>query len=719
MIRAPFVALALTFSLLPAQGPTLVPKVAPLISIRAVQVPKLVAQWPDTALGKLFADEDGRYAGQLGLRHTSNQIRRQVAVKMAFQQLEGGGETEPYVVANLYRLQESEIWRLLEFPVEEVQEVELTISADPENGMRTYPRVLRTMSCRPRYEGRWTQLFDEEAKTRSRSTLFDTVEDAKIDGFPAYAFAVPKAVMNDTPSSMLPPQQWMLHLPGRFVYGCGVPAEVGKVDAAPVRTEAEICLDMDLAVYTKLFEQRGRIDKEFQALGFDKLKRLKWSGRFVGELLYDILEVELNGEASGVVGAILGGSAELPAQALPKGALAQLRTAIDLKNVFEDLAKLDNAFEVPQPILEAVLAAFDGGIALSCCAPAPGGLIPRIYLTANLEDPAAFDKLLATILTEDAPLKKVTYGDVEVTSYKIPDAPQGLQPAWCVVDGRLHVAETARSMRAFLKAQKNDAVAMDVDGMEAPTGKGELQSNLDLRFDAAAIYENFYKHWLPLFELSGASRLPAPVRRADLPEPDVVAEYLGKGRGVLRRDGDIYQLVQASASGGLEATALLFTWSTMLSQDMRDYQVEQFSTAIGQRKLERAHTALEAFQKREQRRPKNLAELFTAERLADDALLLPGDDLAETIELPNGRTVRSSFRYFPEPVYYNHQGTQKAVMIEIRPHPYNRMLLCEDGAIPDVYGKDCSKPIDQFGKGGSGASSSAPERKGDFEYKLR
>ena len=51
-------AITLSLSLLPAQGPTLVPKIAPLISIRADQVPEILKQWPTTALGKLFTDEE-------------------------------------------------------------------------------------------------------------------------------------------------------------------------------------------------------------------------------------------------------------------------------------------------------------------------------------------------------------------------------------------------------------------------------------------------------------------------------------------------------------------------------------------------------------------------------------------------------------------------------------------------------------------------------------
>ncbi|MCK5941569.1 MAG: hypothetical protein KAI24_06340, partial [Planctomycetes bacterium] len=579
-----------------------------------------------------------------------------------------------------------------------VQSVELTVSADPEKGMRSAPRMLRTMSCRPRFEGRWTQLFDDEARVRSTSRLFEVVKGAKIDGFPAYAFAVPERVLGDRVST-IPPQQWMLHLPGRFVYGSGLPAEMGSIDAAPVRDDAELCLEMDLEAYVEMFTQMGgAAPREFAALGFDKLKRLKWSLRFVGELLHDVVEIQLDGEPGGLVGALLNARSPLPDQALPDGALVQLRAAVDLTTAVAELAKIDNDLVLPEPLRELVLAAFDGGLAVSCCAPPPGGLIPRIFVTANVRDGEAFDRLLATLITEGAPVKKLTFGDVEVSTLKIPDAPQGLQPAWCRVGDKLHVAESARSMRAFLKAQRGAAVAMPVGDLQAPDGPGELLPTLDLRFDAAAIYENFYEHWLPLYELSGVADLPPPVRRRDLPEPEVVAEHLGFGRGVLRRDGDRYSLIQASGSGGIEITALLFTWSTMISPMMHDYYTEHLSLALARDKLSRVQAALDAFRQREQRLPKDLAELFAAAQLPDDALLMPYDDLAEEVVLPDGRKVRSSFRYYPQGVAYRGTpGNPTVRLIEIRTHMFNRAVLDIAGEVPESFGPDCRKPIEQFG----------------------
>ena len=97
-----------------------------------------------------------------------------------------------------------------------------------------------------------------------------------------------------------------------------------------------------------------------------------------------------------------------------------------------------------------------------------------------------------------------------------------------------------------------------------------------------------------------------------------------------------------------------------------------------------------------------------------DALLLPADDLAEEVRLPDGRVVRSSFRYFADGVPMP-EGAQSqflevfgggddddappAVLVEIRPHMFHRAMLRTDGVVPDMYGSFGARaPIEAFGK---------------------
>jgi len=680
------------------------------MDIRADQVQTILAQWPDTALGKLFADEVAIAAAKLGIDHTYNKFQRDRAVILAAQQLELPERLQPWQVRQLIGPPVYSLWRLLEHPAREVQSAEACLMMDPERGTRGDPWIVRSMSCSPKFEGRWTAQFEAEARARGQSRLFKQVADAKIDGFPAHTFVanLTEDQQDDLSDLLRGQQQWMLHMPGQFVYGYGPGDKMGKVDAAPARPNAEISMEIDWQQFVKGLETSGRgVPGDFVALGFDNLKQFRWSGHFDDGMLVDSLEVEFVREPSGITGALVAGEGQPPKQALPKGALAQLRTKVNVENLLTEFARAQREFQLPTELFQNVVAAFDGGLAIACCEPPIGGLIPRLYATLSIQDEAALDGLLALLDGSGIPTKKRKLRGVEVTTLKIPDAPQGLQPSWCRIGNQLHIAESALSMRAFLKAQESGAVAMDVDGMEAPGGAGELQPNLDLRFDAAAIYKNFYETWLPLFELSMGSEMQSPVQRADLPEPEIVAEYLGKGRGVLRREGNRYSLIQQSASGGLETTALLFCWSTMMTPEiMQDNTVDQMSRIVAEDKLEKVYEKLERFKQREQRWPKDLAEFYTAEKLADDALLLPADDLAETITLPDGRTVRSSFRYYPTPIKLaiDRPDHEDVLMVEIRPSRWERTILAVTGSTPSM-GYQSRLPIDQV------ESAGAAERK--------
>jgi len=303
----------------------------------------------------------------------------------------------------------------------------------------------------------------------------------------------------------------------------------------------------------------------------------------------------------------------------------------------------------------------------------------------------------------DAAKKQVTYEGIACTVVTLPDLPAGIQPTYCVVDGVLHVAESGLSMRAFLKARTNGGDAMDVGDAPIPDGAGDLVPSFDLRFDEAALYRTFHKVWLPLFKLiPDGGELDALLAEADMPSSEAVAPLLGKGRGVLRRQGTVFRLQQIGTFGGIEAAALAMTWGPFLSGVFhRDYIEEAVATAVARHQLDAAWTAIEAFQKANQRLPNDLAELFVHQKLPADALLVPGDAKAEPVPMPAGdaRVVKSSFRYFKTPVKIDVNGNACSVLlISIAPRRYNRPMLADDGATPDIWGPDSTRPIDQFGK---------------------
>lgn len=676
------------------------PETKPLrvVSIRATGVQTLVEQWPNTRIGRLMADADVAEARDLVLGSVDSHLTRRQAVLQRFLHSDLTEGMQPYEFSFIYTSGHGDLWQMFRFPIAQTKSAEFEVLA-PRPGMTMDTRFVTRLSCSPRYEGKWTQAFEEEARSLRQSKFYSEAKDAKIDGFPAYHFNATEAETADQYVSAASMRRWMLHMPGSFVYGAGDnPAY--RADNQTASDTPEIAMEIEFANLVKTRGGFGAGQSEMTILGLDTVKSLKWSGTFAGDLIQDEFAIDLNSDPSGLIGAIITGTAELPPQALPKGAIAQIRTALNLELLAKLAPTIPNGADLPEGLIEDITKAFDGGIALSCCSPPMGGVIPRIYLTANVADQAALDRLFDRFLTDDVPTKKVKLSGVECTTLRIQGVPNGIQPAFCVHDGKLHFAESGRSLRSFLKLQGKDAVAMDIGDAPLPADDGEVLSSVDLRFDESQLYESFHKHWLPLWELSGMAR-GATVRRRHMPEPDVVAEYLGQTRGVLRKQGSRYALTMLGTLGGPELAAALMTWGPMLSQDaLHNYKIDLLARRIAIMQLESAHEAIGKFVKREKRRPKNLAELFSSQKLDDGALLLPGDDMAETIELANGRTVKSSFRYYePGAKFETMTGDDEPMMfIEIRQHTYNRLVMTKGGKVPEAYGPDSNKPIDQFGK---------------------
>ncbi|HEU4419577.1 MAG TPA: hypothetical protein VFT55_11605, partial [Planctomycetota bacterium] len=408
----------------------------------------------------------------------------------------------------------------------------------------------------------------------------------------------------------------------------------------------------------------------------------------------------------GLVGALLAGKAALPAQPLPAAALAQLRCGVDLPMLFESArtAGLDEL--APEQLAKLVRSALTGGIAIGVCAPAPGGVIPRLYVSLDIADDKAAGELLAFV-AQGRKTKEVTYEDVPCTVLELPDAPPALQPTWCRVGDVLHIAESPLSMRAFLKARAQGGDkggdAMDVGDAPLPQGTGEVLPGFDVRCDEQQLYATFHKVWLPLLKLVADRGEAKPlVGEEEMPSPDAVLPHLGKSRGVLRRDGKVFRLQQLGALGGVEAAAVAMTWGPFLSGLFHsDWSLEQVESAIGKHQLQGVWAALETFQEENKRWPNDLAELFADKKVPVDALLMPGDQKAEAVALPAGdaRTVKTSFRYFKGGVDVNVNGNQqKMLLIAITPRRYGRPMLGVDGSIPEVWGEDSTRAIATFGK---------------------
>ncbi|MFO1077229.1 MAG: hypothetical protein U1E73_05830 [Planctomycetota bacterium] len=704
MHRSPL-SFALLTAALASQGPTTGFGPNPSVSTMVAEgIPELLAQAKVSAIGKLLADEEVAAAWDLGLRRYRRMMAQRdeaIAAALAMEL-----QLEPWLVQQIMaRVPEA---ALRDVDLADMQRAEfggvLIEGADLRHGSPV--ATFATFTCLPRAEGRWTALFERQARILAGTRFFQAIADLKFAGFPVYGFR--KAPNADASDEQQPEFYgdlgvWLLHLPGQFAFGTATPEACGTLGPLPTKAPAQVLLEMNMEAYARLFAQFGNTPPEFEALGFTALKHLRWRGRFVGHDVCDEIEVELAAEPKGMVGALLAGKAALPPQPLPEGALAQLRAAIDLPMLLSTADAMRLGDELPEELRTRVAKALTGGIAIGACAPAPGAIVPRIFLSVGIADAKAVDDLLALIFSGGATKKEVTYEGVTCTVVTIRDMPAAVQPTYCTVDGVLHLTESATSMRAFLKARAKGGDAMEVGDVPIPAGDGDVLPTFDVRCDERAMYQAFHKVWLPFVKLVPSEISGSVLLQPDeMPSPDAVLPLLGKSRGVLRRDGKVYRLQQQGPLGGLLTAALAMTWGPLASSIYsRDFAITQLANQVAHKRLEDLWTALDAFRHQNKRLPNDLAELVVTMKLPADALLVPGDDEAEAVPMPAGdaRAVKSSFRYFKDGVKVDVQGSaQTMLLIAIAPRPYGRPMLGDDGSMPDVYGESSQRAIDQFGK---------------------
>lgn len=665
--------------------PTFVPKDGAMVRVLVEDLPALLAV--DSRLARLLAEPDVAEALATFRARVRARNARSDALLAAAAAL--GIDTHEHV--------ENRFLHHVDVPA--CQRFETVVLPPPE-GSRM-PRTVVLLGCTPKAEGRLTQAFEALANAMAGKKALAAVADAKIGGFPIHRFGWKRDPQDPDEQSIAfrPHDQWLAHLPGTFVIGQGTPDDCGAVAAAPVRAAAHAALTVDVEAYLAMIVGVAGM-APFPFAGLDGVDRLDWRGRFEGDRLLDEIELTLGDPAKGMLAGLVAGTAKLPAQPLPEGALVQVRCAIDLALLLDAANGLTN---VRAEVRKEVLAAFTGGAALAAVAPAPGAMLPRLYLSLGIADDAALTRALDLLLANRADAsKRVAYDGVECTVLAVPGAPSGLQPVFCRVDGVLHVAESGTSMRALLKALKNGGDAMDVGDAPLPAGPGEPLGTFDLRCDEAAMYRTFHDVWLPLFALVPADELGMQplLRRDDMPEPDVVGKHVGKSRGVLRRDGNKFTIQHLGTLGGPAAAALAMTWGPIVSGWMHsDWQSEHLVVEIGRRKIEIVWQALDAIDRDQAPWPATLGELLVAAKLPDDALLVPGDELAEDVVMPAGdtRRVKSSFRYFPAPLQLDVQGEANRVLfLAIAPRRYGRIALADDGRTLELWGEDSQRAIDGF-----------------------
>lgn len=703
----PLLTAALLSPTLLAQGPpTFVAKADALVQMTVDDLPTLLAQLPSTRFGKLLADDE--VAPAIARCRAEWGARRQWQAEVLRTAIDLRVDITPWDVsvhaASLFTL----AWD--RFALADLKRLTFSgIYAAGYAGLAPRPRSLLTVQVHPRIEGKATQAFDAVARDLERSGWLVADPAAKLDGLPLHAFGVrPPTNGEDEPlvARNQPLGAWLAHLPGTFVFGTGAPAECGALAPDQPR-DAGATMRIDVGSYLALITQSiGQMPSEVTALGIDQIRTLQWQLHAAGDLLLEELRIELAPAPTGVLAALLTGTAALPTQALPDGSLLQVRFGADPQQLCAAIAQLA-AGNVPieYDVMAAVQKAITGGIAVGVGAPAPGGVVPRLFATLGLADPATAEGLLAQLRQAIPGTKTVALDGTECTVVGLgPAMPAAFQPTLCVRNGQLFAAESIASLRALLQAQTDGVEAMAAAAPAAAAGSGPALPGFDLRWDEAAMYGAFRDRWLPLFELASstdATWFQPLAKREDLPAVDVVESYLGAHRATLHRDGDAYVVRMAGTFGGPELAALAMTFGPIVSgQTAGNWSTTELVRRVGQRRLQHLSKALAEFEQREHRRPKDLGELVAAAGLPDDALLLPGDTTAEPVAMANGTPARrSSFRYFPAttPVDIG-TGTARALLIELQPRPYYRLVLTDDGSLPEIYGEVSNRPIDEFGK---------------------
>lgn len=669
-------------------SPTFViPREGLFVDLRADEVPALAAQLPKTALGRLLAEPDVAAAWQLGHDRLQRiRERRQLVADFVKKLQLPNGEFEmpgqgvdQLALESLLRVEWSDV-RSFRF-----------VGLMKEG--RRVPIGAGVLRCPPKAEGRLTRQFEATAKVLADNPQLKAVADAKVEGFPAHVFTVADDTNADRWPGYEPLGAWMLHLPGTFAFGEGAPEDCGTIGAAPA-APAGIGLAMNLQAYLGMLAGfGGGMPQGMKALGFDQLQSFDWRGRFVGEHVLEEFELAFTDKPVGLATALWGGSAPLPKQAMPEGAMLQLRVAVDLPKVIALLGELGPDVALPPPLIEALQKSLTGGIALGVSAPPKGGLVPRLCATFGVADAAALQEALKQFLPPGVKTKQVQLEGVDCTSLLLDELPAALRPTWCLVDGQLLVAESPNSLRDHLRAQKTGAEAMAVGDAPLAEGPGTAMPSVDVRADLAAAYAAFHGTWLPLYELAEAASPMASkalVMRKDMPEPDVVGKHLGSVRGVMRQTAKGYVLQFQGPVGGPLAASFAATYGPMMSGSMhRDYNTEQKELVIAQHLATEVWPKFEAFQKANGRWPKDLAELFVDQKLAADALLIPGDDTAEAVAMPAGdaRSVRSSFLYHPDPPLRVLEGNDEKVLLSsVRVLGWQRVSLTTKGETKTTYG---------------------------------
>ncbi|HEX5053384.1 MAG TPA: hypothetical protein VFZ65_16525 [Planctomycetota bacterium] len=671
---------------------------APMVRMAVHDLPALLAALPGTRFGQLFAEADVADAFAAGQRVYAERREHWARAFDALSAL----APDSLTVEDLAEREGLALdWRELHSGA--------IVASRPEGAQMFEIQATCLLEPIAAAEPGWTQHF--EALAEKVAKMADPHAAAgpaqSIDGFPAFVIGPGERRQEQDFGGV--PGTWLLHVPGQFGGGSGVPADAGHcrpcADPAP-----GLVLELDVLSYARMILRvvgESEFSSIIEALGFDGVGLLSWHVHPAGDLLQEDLALEFDARPKGVLGALVDGMAPLVEQPVPEQTMLQIRCGFDVRALLRAIGTpLEQAGMPALASFEEDLdKACTGGIAFAIARPAPGGLVPRLFASIGIADETALARVLAKLLADaEIKTKEVTYEGQPCVQLRIDGLPAGLQPCYCVHRGVLHFAESGQSLRALLKAAAAGAPpALDVGDAPRPEGAGAMLPGFDLRFDGAAIHSTMQELWLPLWtKLMGDDVSTKPlVPLEDMPPVRVVTGHLTKGRGVLRRQPKRLVLSMSGTAGGPELHALLTLYGPLLSGSMTSswhWRAQQFEEALARAELAKIHAAIVAFTQRTGAAPRSLGELLAGPEITDKGLLLvEGDDLAEPVLHDGVEVAKTSFRYYPEGIKVSPQGEEVTVqLIMIKALAWQRLAADKDGTVHEGYGDFATRTIDEL-----------------------
>lgn len=654
-------------------------------------VPSLVARWPTTTVGRLLAEPAVAACWRLGAQRLQSRLERQDLLLRAARS--ENVELAHWAVARLPAIAMRRA--LAKIEVADLQALAWSMTEPPAG---EDPASWWSVACAPRADGRLATIFEAEVRALSTWPSWAECEGVKINGSPARAFvSQPTDHERFAFAPQSPARCWMAHMPNAFYFGGGLVDQFGSLGPATISATPGVTFTGNLARHAELFATRGGMAGRISSLGIDPAT-LRWHVGMQGENLHEEVAVEYGGTPRGAFGSLLRSRTAAPPQALPAGALLQLRFALEpghLLAAIETLAGIEIGWSpAARQELDRVLT---GGVALGLGAPARGALLPRLYASFGAADVDGLQTLLAVIAPGSR--RQVVLDGTNCTVCTVPGLPATIHPTFGIRNGVLHVTESLASMTSLLAAQRTGALAMAIGAAPLPPGDDESMTGFDLTCDDAGLYSAWYENWLPWLERTRPTTWPEPLLdRDDMPRPEVVAPLLGGSRGVLRRTDHGIALHMHGPLGGPLLASLGMAYGPLLSgwfhaDEVTPYVIEELTQA----RLRQAWHALDVWRVAHGTWPARLGDLIAAGELAAEVLILPDDPHVEASTGRDGLRVRSSFRYFPTPPKLaGHENLGSIVMIAIAPSRQGRLMLIDDGSVVRLADPSIQRAVDRL-----------------------